>query len=57
MSDKERKQFNDGWTVGQKGYTPSKNPDTFGYKPASGSLGNPPTSGSAVSKPAPDKKG
>jgi hypothetical protein len=57
MSDKERKQFNDGWTVGQKGYTPTKNPDSFGYKPASGSLGNPPTSGSAVSKPTPEKKG
>ena len=57
MSEGDRKQFNDGWTVGQKGYTPSKNPDTFGHKPAQGNLGTPPTSGSAVSKPASGTKG
>lgn len=57
MSDKDRKQFNDGWTVNQRGYTPLKKPDSYGYKPASGTLGTPPTSGSAVSKPASDKKG
>lgn len=57
MSDKDQRLMNDGWTTSKKGYTPSKNPDNLGYKPASGTLGTPPTSGSAVSKPAPEKKG
>lgn len=57
MSEDRRTPVGDGWAISQKGYTPSKSPDTFGYKPASGNLGSPPTSGSAVSKPAPEKKG
>jgi hypothetical protein len=56
MADKDRVTANDGWTVLQKGYTPAKQSVQGGFTPATGSLGTPPTTGTAVTKPAAPKK-
>ncbi|MCW2412953.1 MULTISPECIES: hypothetical protein [unclassified Sphingobium] len=53
----EKKGFaQDGWTVGEKGYTVAPGKVQNGHTGPTGTLGKPPTTGSAVSKPAPDKK-
>lgn len=57
MSDRDQRPMNDGWTVERRGYTPAKTPDSQGNQPPSSSLGTPPSSGSAVSKPALERKG
>lgn len=57
MSDEKKTFAQDGWTLGKKGYTVAPGEVGAGYTGPSGTLGTPPTTGTAVSKPAPEKKG
>lgn len=56
MSDK--KQGKSGPVLLTKGYTPAKTPTSVqdGYRPSTGKLGSPPTTGSVISKPPMSKK-
>lgn len=56
MSDDKKTFANDGWTPLEKGYTVAPNKLSNGYTGPTGNLGTPPTSGTAVAKPATPKK-
>lgn len=56
MSDDNKVFAKDGWTVAEKGYTVAPGKVQGGYVGPTGNLGTPPTTGTAVSKPAPSKK-
>jgi len=56
MSDDKKIIAKDGWTVAEKGYTVAPTTLTNGYTGPTGTLGKPPTTGTAVSKPALSKK-
>lgn len=55
MSDDEKMGL-EGWGVGKRGYTPAPEKVQNGYTGPTGTLGTPPTTGSAVAKPVKDKK-
>ena len=56
MSDGKKTIAQDGWSMAKKGYTPAPGSIQGGYVGPTGNLGTPPTTGTAVSKPAPSKK-
>lgn len=47
----------EGWRVGKRGYTPAPTRVQNGYTGPTGTLGTPPTTGSAVTKPPAGKRG
>lgn len=57
MSNERKTLAQDGFTVLKKGHTVAPGQVQNGYTGPTGTLGIPPTSGSAVAKPSPEKKG
>lgn len=56
MTDQKKVVVNEGWKVIKKGYTVAPGEVGAGYTAPTGDLGSPPTTGTAVSKPTPEKK-